>query len=120
MSYSSDNIFAMILKGEIPAAKVYEDEHALAFMDVMPQADGHTLVIPKVEAENFFDIPDESLGHLIVTTRRRTVGISHPFPHHSPLCGARPEGPRPRDGGFGNAPGTCGTHQGRPGGLGRE
>jgi len=79
VSYSSDNIFAMILKGEIPAAKVYEDEHALAFMDVMPQADGHTLVIPKVEAENFFDIPDESLGHLIVTTRRVARAVQTAF-----------------------------------------
>ena len=79
MSYSSDNIFAMILRGEIPAAKVYEDEHTLAFMDVMPQADGHTLVIPKVEAENFFDIPDESLEHLIVTTRRVARAVQTAF-----------------------------------------
>lgn len=79
MSYSSDNIFAMILRGEIPAAKVYEDEHTLAFMDVMPQADGHTLVIPKVEAENFFDIPEESLGRLIATTQRVARAVKKAF-----------------------------------------
>lgn len=79
MSYSSDNIFAMILRGEIPAAKVYEDEHTLAFMDVMPQADGHTLVIPKVEAENFFDVPAEALGHLIATTQRVALAVKKAF-----------------------------------------
>ncbi len=78
MSYDSDNIFARILRGEIPAATVYEDEYALAFMDAMPQADGHTLVIPKVEAENIFDIPDEDLARLITTTRKvaRAVQIA--------------------------------------------
>ncbi len=47
-AYDPDNIFGKILRGEIPAHKVYEDEHTLAFMDVMPQGEGHTLVIPKV------------------------------------------------------------------------
>ena len=79
MSYDTNNIFAKILRGEIPCHKVYEDDHTLAFMDVMPQADGHTLVIPKVEAENFFDIPDESLGHLIVTTRRVARAVNTAF-----------------------------------------
>lgn len=79
MSYSSDNIFARIVRGEIPAATVYEDEHTLAFMDVMPQADGHTLVIPKVEAENFFDIPAESLQRLIVTTQRVAKAVKTAF-----------------------------------------
>ena len=45
--YDADNIFAKILRGEAPAFQVYEDDWSLAFMDVMPQADGHTLVIPK-------------------------------------------------------------------------
>ncbi len=49
-------MFAKILRGEIPAFKVYEDAQALSFMDAMPQSDGHTLVIPKTEARNFFDI----------------------------------------------------------------
>ena len=51
MAYDSDNIFAKILRGEAPAFKVYEDDYSLAFMDVMPQVDGHTLVIPKDRVE---------------------------------------------------------------------
>ena len=57
MAYDNQNIFAKILRGEIPSIKVYEDELTLAFMDIMPQADGHTLVIPKVEAETLFELP---------------------------------------------------------------
>jgi hypothetical protein len=52
MAYDRSNVFARILRGEIPAYTVLEDEHTLAFMDVMPQADGHALVIPKAEAES--------------------------------------------------------------------
>ena len=47
MAYDINNIFAKILRGEVPSVKIYEDDKTLAFMDVMPQADGHTLVIPK-------------------------------------------------------------------------
>jgi histidine triad (HIT) family protein len=54
-AYEADNIFAKILRGEIPCHAVYEDEHTLAFMDLMPQAEGHTLVIPKVPSRNIFD-----------------------------------------------------------------
>jgi Diadenosine tetraphosphate (Ap4A) hydrolase and other HIT family hydrolases len=60
--YDVNNVFAKILRGEIPAAKVYENEHALSFMDVMPQSDGHTLVIPKVQATNFFDVEPDALA----------------------------------------------------------
>lgn len=56
MAYDSNNIFAKILRGEIPCTKVYEDEHTLAFMDIMPQADGHTLVITKEPAETILDL----------------------------------------------------------------
>lgn len=69
MSYDRNNIFAKILRGEIPACKVYEDERTLAFMDVMPQSDGHTLVIPKVEASNLFEITPDALGKLIDVTQ---------------------------------------------------
>ena len=69
MSYDRNNIFAKILRGEIPACTVYEDEHTLAFMDVMPQSDGNTLVIPKVEASNLFEISPDALNRLIVTTQ---------------------------------------------------
>lgn len=57
MAYDNQNIFAKILRGEIPCIKVYEDEHTLAFMDIMPQSEGHTLVIPKIEAETLFELP---------------------------------------------------------------
>jgi len=55
MTYDPNNIFAKILRGEIPAHKIYEDEHTLAFMDVMPQCDGHCLVIPKVSSRGLLD-----------------------------------------------------------------
>ena len=61
--YDQKNIFAKILSGEMPSVKVFEDDVALAFMDVFPQAEGHTLVIPKqVEARNLLDMPTEKLG----------------------------------------------------------
>jgi len=61
--YDPDNIFAKILNGEMPSVKVFEDDVALAFMDVFPQAEGHTLVIPKnVRARNLLDMPTEKLG----------------------------------------------------------
>lgn len=61
-TYEDDNIFAKILRGDIPCVKVYEDDVALAFMDLFPQADGHTLVIPKVPARNFLEFPGDYLG----------------------------------------------------------
>jgi len=61
-SYDPNNIFAKILRGEMPATKVYEDEVALAFMDIMPRGDGHVLVIPKVPARGILDMPPEALG----------------------------------------------------------
>ena len=70
MAYDSNNVFARILRGEIPAVKVYEDEKTLAFMDVMPQSDGHTLVIPKESAENIFDLSPQGAAALIATTQK--------------------------------------------------
>ena len=70
MSYDSNNVFARILRGEIPSVKVYEDEKTLAFMDVMPQSDGHTLVIPKEPAENIFDLSREGAAALMATTQK--------------------------------------------------
>jgi len=61
-TYDTNNIFAKILRGEMPATKVYEDEVALAFMDIMPRGDGHVLVIPKVPARGILDMPPEALG----------------------------------------------------------
>jgi len=79
MAYDRNNIFARILRGEIPAHKVYEDEHTLAFMDVMPQADGHVLVIPKAAAENLFDLPPEALTAAILTTQRVARAVKKAF-----------------------------------------
>lgn len=61
--YDHNNIFAKILRGEMPCVKVYEDDVALSFMDVFPQSEGHTLVVPKsVTARNFLDLPTEKVG----------------------------------------------------------
>jgi len=70
MAYDDDNIFAKILRGELPCHKVHEDDHSLAFLDIMPRADGHTLVIPKARAENLFDISAEALGRLMRSVHR--------------------------------------------------
>jgi histidine triad (HIT) family protein len=69
MAYDPNNIFAKILCGEVPSVMVYEDTHTLAFMDVMPQADGHVLVIPKENAENIFDLSPEGASALMQTTQ---------------------------------------------------
>ncbi|HEV2603814.1 MAG TPA: HIT family protein [Microvirga sp.] len=66
MSYDDSNVFAKILRGELPAHKVYETDRVLAFMDIMPRADGHVLVIPKAaKARNILDIAPDDLAHLI-------------------------------------------------------
>jgi histidine triad (HIT) family protein len=70
MPYDPNNIFARILRGEIPCVKVYEDDKTLAFMDVMPQTEGHTLVIPKEAAENIFDLSPDGAAALMATTQK--------------------------------------------------
>lgn len=79
MAYDQNNVFARILRDELPAHRVYEDAHTLAFMDVMPQVDGHTLVIPKAEAECIFDVPAESLAALALTTQRVARAVQQAF-----------------------------------------
>jgi histidine triad (HIT) family protein len=69
-SYDQNNIFAKILRGEVPCQRIYEDEHTLAFLDIMPQADGHTLVIPKHPCAMIFDAPLEVLKATIATVHR--------------------------------------------------
>jgi histidine triad (HIT) family protein len=69
-TYDRDNIFAKILRGEMPAAKVFEDERALALMDVFPQSRGHTLVVPKTEARNLLDVDAEALSALMVRVQK--------------------------------------------------
>jgi histidine triad (HIT) family protein len=63
-SYDSNNIFAKILRGDMPCHKVYEDDKALAFLDIMPRAPGHTLVLPKAAARNILDVAPEDLAHV--------------------------------------------------------
>jgi len=67
--YDADNIFTKIITGELPSHKVYENDHVYAFMDIMPQCDGHTLVIPKIGARNLLDIEPQNLSNLIIGTQ---------------------------------------------------
>ncbi len=75
MAYDSDNIFAKILRGEIPAVKVYEDDQTLAFMDVMPQSPGHTLVISKSAAENLYDLSPEAGNAVLATVQKLAAAV---------------------------------------------
>jgi histidine triad (HIT) family protein len=70
MNYDPNNIFAKILCGEVPCHKIYENEHTLAFMDVMPQVDGHCLVVPKVSSRNLLDAQPEVLAHAVATVQK--------------------------------------------------
>jgi histidine triad (HIT) family protein len=107
----SGNIFAKILRGELPAHKIYEDEATFAFMDIMPRGDGHSLVIPKKPSRNILDVDSENLAAVMDTVRkvarasvsafgarwgddpavqragRRPGGVPPACPHHSPLRG---------------------------------
>ncbi len=79
MSYDTDNVFAKILRGAIPCHKVHEDEHTLAFMDVMPQADGHTLVIPKSPSRNLLDADPAALGPLMASVQKVAAAVQKAF-----------------------------------------
>ena len=68
-TYDTNNIFAKILRGEIPCMKVYENDHVLAFLDIMPRTPGHTLVIPKAPARNLLDISADDFAHVARATR---------------------------------------------------
>ena len=69
-AYDTDNIFAKILRGELPAHKVYEDDMTIAIMDIMPRADGHTLVIPKNASRNLFDVSAEDINAVMATAQK--------------------------------------------------
>ena len=68
--YDSNNLFAKILRGDLPSYKVYEDDKALAFLDIMPRAPGHTLVLPKAAARNVFDVAPDDLAHVMKVAQR--------------------------------------------------
>ena len=70
MAYDDTNIFAKILRGELPAHKVYEDGDTLAFMDIMPRGDGHCLVLPKQPSRNLLDVDADSLAAVMRTTQK--------------------------------------------------
>jgi len=69
MSYDDNNIFAKILRGEMPCNKVFEDDKTFAFLDIMPRSPGHTLVIPKAKAVNMLDIAPDDLCDLMRSVR---------------------------------------------------
>ena len=69
-SYDPNNIFAKILRGELPSYKVYEDDKAIAFLDIMPRSPGHTLVLPKGSARNILDIGPDDLAHVMMVAQK--------------------------------------------------
>ena len=75
MAYDDQNIFARILRGELPAIKIYEDDQVLAFMDIMPQADGHALVIPKTPAITLLDLPADAAAYTIQVVQKIAKAI---------------------------------------------
>jgi histidine triad (HIT) family protein len=78
-AYDPNNIFAKILRGEFPCHKVYEDDHVLAFLDIMPRSPGHTLVIPKAPARNIIDIKVEDYLHVARATHKIAAAAKQAF-----------------------------------------
>ncbi len=78
-AYDPGNIFAKILRGEIPSHKIYEDEHTLAFMDVMPQGPGHTLVIPKAPSRNILDADPQTLSRVMPVVQKVAIAAKEAF-----------------------------------------
>jgi histidine triad (HIT) family protein len=78
-AYDTSNIFAKILRGEIPAHKVYEDPDIVAFMDVMPQAPGHTLVVPKVASRNLLDADPAVLAKILPVAQKVARAVKSAF-----------------------------------------
>jgi len=79
MAYDSNNVFAKILRRELPCVKVYEDDATLAFMDIMPSVEGHTLVITKEPAESILDLSPEGASALIRTTQKVAKAVKKSF-----------------------------------------
>ena len=73
MSYDEKNIFAKIIRGELPAEKIFENDKVLAFMDIMPRSPGHLLVIPKSSARNILDIDDKKLCEVIKVVKKLAI-----------------------------------------------
>jgi histidine triad (HIT) family protein len=79
MSYDPDNIFARILRGEIPSTRVFEDADTLVFMDIMPRADGHCLVIPKTPCRNILDATPAQMAAVMVSVRKAARAVMAAF-----------------------------------------
>ena len=79
MNYDPQNIFAKILRGEIPCARVYEDDDTLAFMDIMPRVDGHVLVIPKTPCRNILDASPEQIAAVMATVQKISRAVMKAF-----------------------------------------
>lgn len=79
MAYDTDNVFAKILRGDIPCHKVFEDDDVLVFMDVMPQAPGHTLVVPKAASRNLLDADPAVLAKLLPVAQRVAKAVKAAF-----------------------------------------
>lgn len=79
MTYDSSNIFAKILRGEIPCHKVYEDADAIAFMDVMPQSPGHTLILPKAPSRNVLDADPAVLAKILPLVQKIAIAAKAAF-----------------------------------------
>ena len=79
MAYDNNNIFAKVLRGELPSVKVYEDALTLAFMDIMPSTEGHTLVIPKEPAETILDLSPDGAAAVMKTTQKVAKAVKKAF-----------------------------------------
>ncbi|QDW40537.1 HIT family protein [Bradyrhizobium sp. KBS0727] len=77
--YDNQNIFAKVLRGEVPCFKVYENEHTFAFLDIMPRSPGHTLVIPKAPARGLLDISEDDFAQVARTAKKIAVAAIRAF-----------------------------------------
>ena len=80
--YDDQNVFAKILRGEMPCYKLYEDDETFAFMDIMPRADGHCLVIPKKPSRNILDVDPDSLAAVMRTVQKLARAVMKAFSAH--------------------------------------
>jgi histidine triad (HIT) family protein len=78
-AYDDQNVFAKILRGEIPCLEVYENDHTLAFLDIMPRSPGHTLVIPRAPARGILDISEDDLAEVVRTAKRIAIAAVKAF-----------------------------------------
>ena len=79
LAYDDANVFAKILRGELPSHRVYEDDGAIAIMDIMPRGDGHVLVLPKAPSRNILDIDARDLTHLIIAVQKIARAVTKAF-----------------------------------------